>query len=201
LQKKDVPNFEMTVVANMFKKIISFALILMLVFSFPFANSSQDSLAANLVQKQTLNEKPQREKNFSLNGGDAAAFATIAATSAAAGSALGSVTVATVATTTVAPLFGLQILASIGLATTSMVTTVVALPAAGIVAASGLAVYSGYKVYDMLHDGEHAEPAKETKSDRNKLAQFTKNTHEILQVAKSAHGILQVAKSAHGILP
>jgi hypothetical protein len=187
---KNVPNFEMTVVANMFKKIISFALILMLVFSFPFTNSSQDSLAANLVQKQTLNENPQREKNFSLNGGDAAAFATIAATSAAAGSALGSIPVVTVATTTVAPLFGLQILASIGLATTSTVATVVALPAAGIVAASGLAVYGGYKVYAVLHDGEHAEPAKETKSDRNKLAQFTKNAHGILQVAKAAHGIL-----------
>jgi hypothetical protein len=180
---------EMTVVASVFKKIISFVLVLMLAFGCPFANSSQDSLAANLVQKQT-NENSQKKENFSLNGGDAAAFATIAATSAAAGSALGSVTVATVATTTVAPLFGLQILASLGLATTSTVATVVALPAAGIVAASGLAVYGGYKVYTALHDGEYAEPDKETKSDWNKLTQFTKNAHEILQVAKTAHEIL-----------
>jgi hypothetical protein len=180
-------------IASVFKRIIAFALVLIVVFGCPFPNSSQDLLAANLVQKQTLNENHQKKESSPSNG-DAVALATIAATSAAAGSALGSVTVATLVTTTAAPLFGLPLLAplaSIGIAATSTVATVVALPAAGIVAASGLAVYGGYKVYAALHDEEYAEPAKEIKSDRSKLA----------QVAKTAHGILQVAKTAREILP
>jgi hypothetical protein len=185
----------MTVVAIVLKKIISFALILMVVFGCPFPNSSQDLLAANLVKKQTLNENAQKNESFPLSV-DAAVIAGVGAASAAAGSAFGSITVGTILTTTAAPLFGLPILAplaSIGLAATSTVATVVALPAAGIVAASGLAVYGGYKAYTALHDGEYAEsaPAKETKSDRSKLA----------QVVKTAHGILQVAKTAHEILP
>jgi hypothetical protein len=178
--------------ASVFKKIIAFGLVLMVVFGCPFPNSSQDLLAANLGQKQTLNENHQK-KGSSPSSGDAVALATIAATSAAAGSAFGSVTVATLVTTTAGPLFGLPILAplaSIGLGAISTAATVVALPAAGIVAASGLAVYGGYKVYTALNDGEYAEPAKETKSDWIKLAQVTKTANGILQVAKTAHEIL-----------
>lgn len=104
------------------------------------------------IEKEASGKAKSAEDNNIFKNEDVEAIAAIAGASSA-GAGLGSITVLTTTTT------AHGILALLGAGT----TTVVALPVAGIVAASGLIAYGGYKVVKYVQSQDEQNlPAKNT---------------------------------------
>ncbi len=144
------------------KRLISMCLVTLLLvnsilLSFPApARAAENPVSSNISTTQCPSMGKQMQEpaktasdNATLNQ-DVLAVSSIAAASSAAAS-LGSITVATV--TTAAP----GILGWVGLTT----TTVIALPAAGIVAGAGLVGYGVYKGIQLVQGGNRCQSSSD----------------------------------------
>jgi hypothetical protein len=174
---------------SLFKKFVAVSLLALLLFVPAFLISPDRALANQTSQKSIQIQNSESASHFPMIREDAAAMAAIGTASAAAAQTFGAITIATSTTTTVAPLLGLQILGSLGLATTSAATTVIALPAAGIVAASGLAVYGGYKVYQYLRPAPPELVQGERLPEENKVKPLSRAVHKVTKAAQAARDI------------
>jgi hypothetical protein len=174
---------------SLFKKFVAVSLLVLLLFLPAFLISSEPALASQASQKSIQIQKSERTGHFPVEKEDAVAMVAIGTASAAAAQTFGAITVLTSTTTTVAPLLGLQILGSLGLAATSVATTVIALPAAGIVATSGLAVYGGYKVYQHLRPVTPNLVQGEKLPEENKVKPLSSAVHKVAKAAKAVRDI------------